>query len=852
MRDQLATIEVPDLGLVVLCGASGSGKSTFASRHFSDTEIVSSDRCRALVGDDESDQSITAAAFDLLHTIVERRLEVGRLTVVDATNTKPADRASLIELARKWDVLATAVVFDLPLDLCLERSRERQGRVTPEHAVKRQHQTMRRTVKRLRKERFGKVYSLGTAAEFDTVQVIRQRLWCDRRDDAGPVDIIGDVHGCGDELVALLGELGYDTDSSPIVHPDGRRALFVGDLVDRGPGVAEVLDVVMSMVHADAALCVQGNHENKLRRALGGRNVQPTHGITESLAQLDARGSEFSARVAAFLDGLISHYVLDGGALVVAHAGLPERYHGRTSGRVRSLALYGDTDGESDEYGLPVRYPWANDYRGEAAVVYGHTPVLVPRWVNNTICVDTGVVFGGELTALRWPEKELVSVPAARVHYEPTRPLRAHGNGAVGAHGSNGVSLVDLSDVLGKRSIETALGGRITIEADQTSAALEVMSRFAVDPRWLPYLPPTMAPAATTARPDCLEHPDEAFSYFRKAGTGEVVCEEKHMGSRAVLVFARNPTAAAERFGISNDDAGVIMTRTGRPFFSKPGVAGTLLDRLRAAADATGIWDRLGTDWLVVDAEMLPWTAKSAELLRRQYAATGAAGTVALGTVLQLMASATKRGVDVEALTSRTAERAEHVASFVGAYRQYCWDVDGADGIEIAPFQILAAQGEVLARRPHRWHLEEIDALVTAAGGSLRRTDRRFVHLDDDASVAEATQWWQAMTDRGGEGMVIKPAQTIARSGRGLVLPGVKCRGREYLRIIYGPEYLAPTNLERLRKRSLGRKSSLARREFALGIEALDRFVANEHLSRVHECVFGVLALESEPVDPRL
>ena len=740
MRKQLTDIDVPDLGLVVLCGASGSGKSTFAAKHFADTEIVSSDRCRALVGDDEADQSVTAEAFDLLHTIVDKRLEVGRLTVVDATNTKPPDRASLVELARKWDVLVTAVVFDLPLDLCIERSGQRTDRVTPEHAVKRQHQTLRRTAHRLRKERFGKVYTLGSAAELDAVTVTRYRLWCDRRHDDGPFDIIGDVHGCHAELLALLDKLGYDTGASPIAHPDGRRAVFVGDLVDRGPGVAEVLDTVMSMAAAGSALCIQGNHENKLRRALAGRKVQRTHGLAESLAQLEARGPEFSEQAAAFFDGLISHYVLDGGALVVAHAGLPERYHGRSSGRVRSLALYGDTDGESDDYGLPVRYPWADDYRGAAAVVYGHTPVMTPRWVNNTICLDTGAVFGGRLTALRWPEKQLVSVAAAQVYYEPTRPLDADGGPGDGAGGTAGTRLVDIGDVLGKRSVETELEGRITVEADRSAAALEVMSRFAVDARWLAYLPPTMAPVATSRRPDCLEHPDEAFAYFRRAGVGEVVCQEKHMGSRAVLVMARDADAAAARFGISNDDAGVIVTRTGRPFFSAPGVAGTLLDRFRAAADAAGTWDSLGTDWLVVDAEMLPWTAISAELLRRQYAATGAAGTVALGAAQRLMADAAARGADVDALAARTADRAAHVASFVDAYRQYCWDTDGAEGIEIAPFQILAAEGEVLARRPHRWHLEQIDALVAAGGGTLRRTDRRFVQLDDAEQVAEANR----------------------------------------------------------------------------------------------------------------
>ncbi len=845
MRPALTSIELPELGLVVLCGASGSGKSTFARQHFADTEIVSSDRCRALVGDDETDQTVTAAAFDLLHTIIDKRLQLGRLTVVDATNVKPEDRRSLLEVARRWDVLATAIVFDLPLALCLERNSSRPDRRTPEHAIKRQHASLRRTAKRLRKERFAKVYTLGSAHELDAVDVVRTKLWNDRRQDAGPFDIIGDVHGCHVELLALLDQLGYDTSVDPIAHPNGRRVIFVGDLVDRGPGVAEVLDVAMSMVDAGNALCILGNHEDKLRRALAGRDVKVTHGLAESLEQLERRSPAFIERATAFIDGLLSHYVLDGGRLVVAHAGLPERYQGRSSGRVRSIALYGDTDGETDEYGLPVRYQWAQDYRGKAAVVYGHTPVPVPDWVNNTICVDTGAVFGGELTALRWPERQLVSVRADREYYEPIRPIEAEGD-------QRSPVRLHISDVLGKHYIDTTLAGRVSIDADRSSAAVEVMSRFAADPRWLVHLPPTMAPSATSKRPDYLEHPDEAFSYFRDAGVDEVVCEEKHMGSRAVLVLARDADAALARFGIANDDAGVIVTRTGRPFFREPGLAGTLLDRVRAAIGASGLWERLSTDWLIVDAELLPWSAKSAELLQDLYAATGSAGTVALDAAQRQIADAMGRGIDLESLATRTIKRAEHLSAFVDAYRRYCWDTDGIDGMEIAPFQLLAAEGEVLARRPHSWHLKQIDALIEHDPAVLRRTDRRFVHLSDDGSASEATDWWLSLTEDGGEGMVVKPAASIVRSEGGLVLPGVKCRGREYLRIIYGPEYLDPTHLERLRQRSLGRKSALARREFALGVEALDRFVAGDHLPRVHECVFGVLALESEPVDPRL
>ncbi len=845
MRSTVDSIDIPEVGLVVLCGASGVGKSSFAGRHFVETEIVSSDRCRAMVSDDETDQSVTGPAFDLLHSIVDKRLEAGRLAVVDATNVRPEDRRSLVDIARRWDVRSTAIVFDLSLDVCLERNAARTDRQTPENAIRRQHKTLRRSVKGMRKERFGSVFTFGSVEEVEGVTITRTKLWNDKRDDAGPFDIIGDVHGCDTELLALLDTLGYDTAARPIRHPEGRRALFLGDLVDRGPGSDNVLELAMDMIDAGHALCILGNHENKLSRALSGRNVTVSHGLAETLQQLDGRDDAFRERVKAFLGTLVSHYVLDDGRLVVAHAGLPERYHGRASGRVRSLAMYGDTDGETDEYGLPVRYPWADEYKGAATVVYGHTPVPSADWHNNTICLDTGAVFGGELTALRWPERELMSVPATEVHYEPVRPL-------IDERPERSPSMLDVTDVLGRLRIDTAHAGRVTIDEEHSSAAIEVMSRFAVDPRWLVHLPPTMSPVATSARDGLLEHPDEVFADFRRDGVAEVVCQEKHMGSRAVIVLAKDGDAAQARFGITNAAAGVIVTRTGRSFFTDDALTNAVLDGVRSAIDTAGIWGELETDWMVLDTELLPWSAKARELIRTQYASVGAAGSAMLGAASAALSAAVARGVDIDDVADRAGDRSAHLARYVNAYRQYCWPTDGIDGIEVAPFQILAAEGEVYARRPHRWHLDLIDRLVAANPSLIRRTDRRFVRLDDEASVADATQWWADITAAGGEGMVAKPAETVVMGEKGMVLPGVKCRGPEYLRIIYGPEYLEPGNLERLRKRGLGKKRSLARREFALGIEALDRFVAREHLGRVHECVFGVLALESQPVDPRL
>ncbi|MFD9510288.1 polynucleotide kinase-phosphatase [Streptomyces mirabilis] len=839
------TLPVTDLSLVVLIGASGSGKSTFARRHFKPTEVISSDFCRGLVADDENDQSASGDAFDVLHYIAGKRLAAGRRTVVDATNVQQESRRQLIELAKKHDVLPIAIVLDVPEEVCAERNASRTDRADmPRRVIQRHIRELRRSLRHLEREGFRKVHVLRGVAEIESAEVRTEKRFNDLTHLTGPFDIIGDIHGCASELETLLGKLGY-VDGA---HPEGRTAVFVGDLVDRGPDTPAVLRRVMSMVAAGDALCVPGNHENKLGRYLKGRKVQHSHGLAETIEQLDGESEEFHARVREFVDGLVSHYVLDGGRLVVCHAGLPEKYHGRTSGRVRSHALYGDTTGETDEFGLPVRYPWAEDYRGRAAVVYGHTPVPTATWLNNTICLDTGAVFGGKLTALRWPERELVDVPAERVWYEPTKPLASEAPG-----GHEGRPL-DLADVHGRRVVETRYAGRVSVREENAAAALEVMSRFAIDPRLLPYLPPTMAPTATSQVEGYLEHPAEAFAQYKEDGVARVVCEEKHMGSRAVALVCRDAGVARERFGVAEGPTGALYTRTGRPFFDDSAVTEEILGRLRGAVTAAGLWEELRTDWLLIDAELMPWSLKASGLLRSQYAAVGAAAGAAFPGVLAALEGAAERGVDAQELLGKQRERAADAAAFTEAYRRYCWPTEGLEGVRLAPFQILAVQGRSLAAVPHDEQLALIDRLVEHDGSGLLQTTRRlFVDTGDAQSVRGGVDWWLEMTGRGGEGMVVKPVGAVVRSGQGrLVQPGIKCRGREYLRIIYGPEYTRPENLARLRGRFLNHKRSLALREYALGLEALDRLAEGEPLWRVHEAVFGVLALESEPVDPRL
>jgi protein phosphatase len=850
-------ITLPELSLVVLIGPSGCGKSTFARKHFKSTEVLSSDFCRGLVSDNENDQTATKEAFETLHFIARKRLARGLLTVVDATNVQPEARKPLVEIAREYHLLPVAIVLKVPERICQDRNRTRPDRNFGAHVVRNQAQDLRRSLRGLEREGFRHVFTLSSAEEIDAAEIVRQPLWNNLKHEHGPFDIIGDIHGCFDELLQLLDRLGYaKTDSGVYKHSEGRKAVFVGDLVDRGPKIPQVVRLVKEMVAAGHALCIPGNHDVKFVRAIWGKKVQITHGLDDSLRQFktyDGSYHGFSRIAAEFIDKLVSHYVLDDGKLVVAHAGMKEEMQGRGSGKVREFALYGETTGETDDFGLPVRYNWAADYRGRAMVVYGHTPVAEPEWLNHTINIDTGCVFGGKLTALRYPEKELVSVPALHTYYEPAKPfLPAPELAAPLSAQQQHDDLLDIDDVSGKRLISTRLHRNITIREENATAALEIMSRFAANPKWLIYLPPTMAPSETSKREGLLEYPDEAFRYFRHEGVGRVICEQKHMGSRAIVIICKNEAAATKRFGVVDEGIGICYTRTGRRFFNDRKLESEFLSRVQNAISAAEVWEEFQTDWICLDCELMPWSAKAQELLRLQYAPAGAAARAALPDAIAALETAAAQTPDMVPLVERYRQRLEMAEQYIEAYRQYCWSVSSLDDLRLAPFHLLATEGMVHTKKDHVWHMETIARVCSHDPKFLLATPHLLVDLADTESQSRAASWWEKMTGGGGEGMVVKPLEFIANGVRGVVQPALKCRGREYLRIIYGPEYTAPENLERLRARGLAAKRSLALREFALGIEGLERFVRFEPLRKAHECTFGVLALESEPVDPRL
>ncbi len=798
-------ITIPELSLVMLVGPSGSGKSTFAEQYFKPTEVISSDFCRALVSDDPSNQACTSDAFEVLHYIVTKRLQAGKLTVIDATNVQPEARKSLIQLARKYHVLPVAIVLNVPCEVCIERNLGRSDRSIGKHAIRKQHRSLQRSLRSLKKkEGITQVYVLNAVQEVHEVAIDREPTWTNKKNEKGPFDIIGDIHGCFYELKQLLEKLGYKIEKQngyTITHAENRRIIFLGDLVDRGPSAPEVLRLVMDSVASGRAFCVNGNHDDKLKRKLMGRNVAITHGLQETLDQLENESEAFKESVLVFLQGLISHYVLDEGKLAVSHAGLKEAYIGRGSPQIRTFCMYGEITGEVDELGLPVRYLWANSYRGETKIIYGHTPVSDPEWINNTINIDTGCVFGGKLTAFRYPENQLVSVRAAHVYCDPVRPLDHR------KQPNEERNILEIEDVMGKRSITTKLHRRVTIGEDKAIAALETMSRFSVDPRWLIYLPPTMSPTEACREGELLEHPEEAFSFYGKRGIEQLICEEKHMGSRVIIVICKDSAAVKKHFGISGNEIGCAYTRTGRNFFIQPDIEQEFLIRTQRAITESGLWKDLKTDWVCLDAELMPWSAKAQPLLKQQYASVGAAAEAALPEVRSQLMRANKRNVEgVQSLYSQFNCRLEMIKAYRNAYRKYCWKVKSVNDYTLAPFHILAHENGFNMDKDHLWHLNIMHRVCETAPDLFRKTAYRVVDLLNKDSCRDAISWWMDMTNRGGEGMVVKPLEFTVKNEKGLLQPGIKCRGREYLRIIYGPEYTAPGNMERLRARNLRTK----------------------------------------------
>lgn len=864
----MAKINLPHAGIVLLVGPSNSGKTTLINQLMQEqqiyaSEVVSSDQFRVLVSDVEfidwnrrpkyeadalfnEYQQISKEAFEAMDYIIAKRCRLNKLTFIDATHLRDYEREKYLQMAKRYHVPAIAIVLNLAETELLRRDLERDF-PRGKNRIKQQYQHFKKTLRSIKKEGFRRCYIFGE----EELQVLNvNRLGNPLLIDVGNgIDFIGDIHGCFEEFSEILSKLGYiENEEGYFIHPEGRKILSLGDVMSRGPRSIETLQFFQKHVAAGLAYMIDSNHGWKIARWLDGNNVTLAHGDENVKAEFDEYEGKFGKDEADRLKEQIrdmlleakSHYIIQKNGVNVAvavHAGIKDHYIGKQSPRISDFCRYGDSDG-LDENGKPVRKDWSIAHQSSELILWGHDPRTQPLLVNNTLNIDQGVVFGGNLTAYCFPERKFVSVKAkadyANVSDNPLKVLE-----------SKRLAPPNIAKFLEGYSVLTELYGEIAIYADSTKSALDDLSHYTLPLEEIVYLPPTMSP---TPKPSSLagylEHPIEAFEYYQANGVDTMVVEKKHMGSRGILFLFKNKEIAKEYIG--RETLGSIYTRTGRAFFKKE-LEEQILQVLNI--DLSGYFEKYNTDFVLMDAEILPWNLKAKELIMNQYAHVGEMALLDRSKLLEQLKKALDNGKDVSSWLEETDEKIRNAQVFNEVYQKYCWETEGLAGIQIAPFHTLAHSNETFFDKPHTWHMEK-NKEFSVLSNLFVETEYRIVN--DEDSMKSAIKWWEEMTEDGHEGFVVKPESYVARHKGKLLQPAIKVRGRKYLHIIYGIDYLQPENLARLKQRNAGKKQRNALKEFALGVEAVNRFVRRESLERYHECVLGVLALESDPIDPRL
>ena len=793
-------LQLPDYCLVLLVGVEGAGKTHFAQTHFQATEIVGLREAVSWVADESVDSAAQSAATEVMELLVSKRLERRLLTVIDAPNLKVEVRRRFLNVARRHHTPVVAVILESPEPEDLETWGARRS-------LRRQRAMMKRSLRGVRTEGYAQILRLNA---WDKTQLERLRAPTDLRNQTGGFDVVGDLHGCLSEFKELLGKLGYEQDGS---HSRDRRLVLVGDLVDRGPDVLGCLELVQELVSQGRAFCVAGNHDRRLARVLRGRKVRTDHGLENSLEALQDCENQTRIKFADFLEALPSHLVLDEERLVVTHAGLKAAHLNRDSRRVEEFCLYGDTRGEIDEFGISNRPDWVLEYSGKSRVVYGHAPVLVPEWCNRTINIDTGAVFGGSLTALRYPEMELVSVPAKEVYAEPFRPMEI---------GTRPAELIRVDDLLKNVGIPTRFGARVELSAEERAHAFEALHSCVIPAPELHYLPPSSACGSVSPEEDFLERPEEAFKDFKGQGVSRMVFQEKHGGARAVLLLRK-------------DKRGWVYGRAGRTLFASPQSQQDFLDSWTKQLEESDFWSAFETDWVCMEGQLIP----VAEVERLQFREEGDR-LVASGTLLLEKA---QRLLEPSSLRNKLVREGRELERYRETRERF---VQKAETPHFAPLQILATQGRLYHQRPHQWHLEQLQRYL---GPHPRFQETAWREVDGDSlkSVHAAVRWWEKSIDAGGLGGVVKPSQPLSHARVGWATPALEVRSPDYLRLLYG--VLSPQRLETLKARDRQRLREVALEQFLLGLEALELLIEGEPLHQRHRALFAIMALENRLAD---
>lgn len=862
-------IILPYAGIVLLVGPSNSGKSTLLKQliekgQILPSEIVSSDEFRVLVSDvefidwkqrpnDEAEslndqyQRISAEAFSLMDALIETRCRLNKLTFVDATHLYPEDRKRYISIAKNNHVPIVSVVLDVDQNVLLERDKSRKN-PRGNRRIKQQFQVFKREKRFIKKEGYLAAYFI---SDTSNVEFIRRNKNPIELDVGNGIDIIGDIHGCYDEMIHILEKLGYKKNAEHYyVHPKGRRFLSLGDIMSRGPKSLQTMEFFLRHVNEELAYMIDSNHGWKIARWLDGRKVTLSHGdecVEEEIRQFEEKfGKEYVEQIKQKLKKLLhkapSHYVLTKNGiptLVCTHAGIKDEFIGKQSYDISDFCRYGDNEG-LDETGRPIRKDWTIHHKTSTLIVWGHDPKPKPLIINNTINIDQGAVFGGELTAFRYPEKEFVSIQAEKDYSNgknnPLIELK-----------KKRLDPPNIAKYINGYSVLTDVIGEIQIPKEYAIPSIDMVSHFTVPIEELVYIPPTMSPApAPSSLENYLEHPREVIDYYRSMGIERMVAEKKHMGSRGILFLFKDKEAGLKYVG--RETLGTIYTRTGRRFFNEE-TEFKIISRIHKGLTASNYFTKYGTEFILLDAEIMPWNLKAKELISSQYAHVSENAILDRSLLKNKIESAMGKNEDLKIWFKEYEDKLDNARVFRDVFQKYCWEINDIDQIQIAPFHLLAHSNETFFEKPHTWHME-MNKEFSKMENLFVETE--YMIIDNAASEEEAIKWWDVITSDGHEGIVIKPEAFISTSKGKLVQPAIKVRGRKYLNIIYGMDYLQPENLKRLKKRNVGKKQKLALKEFALGVEGIQRFVNGESIERVHECVLGTLAMESNPVDPRL
>lgn len=881
------TITLKDNELVIFCGPSSAGKSHFAHAHFAPTQCVSSDAFRLMIGDEDETlvipeklpndgdygridkiryrnyQELSQDAFDLLKATIAKRAKHNRLTVVDATSLYMDDIESYAAIAKKHHIPISIVFFNIPIDtvLAFDEKRANPRGVT---RIKKQHRLMKNLLgkkKRLQKLGIREIYELKTTDDV-CVEIQRDKPVISLENG---VDIVGDGHGLLQTRLDLLTKAGYQLGEDGLFrHPQGRKIIYLNDETSRGslpdtripygetPSIAMLIQMKRH-VQEGLAYAVDSNHNYKIWRWLEGRNVTMNHGdevVVEEFAQFErTHGTEktqaLKAELAIFLKELPTHLIVEDRGVervVVTHAGIQDDMIGKFSPVIRDYCRFGPTDG-FDQTGKPKRLNWTKDHKNGQLIVWGHEPHHEVAIHNDTINVDTGGFCGHYLTMLRYPEMDVIQekVPQSFV---------ADDDNPIAKQQAKRFDFPVLGHYQKGFEVQTAFG---TIKANQhlVEAAIEFASTRMAPLEEVIYVPPTMSPTPkTSSLADYLEHPHEAFQYYKERGVEQVLLEKKHMGSRAYITLFRNKEVGMHYY--NRPSLGSILSRNSAKFFKKEEEQ-IVLEKLRD--DLQSYFNEHQTDMIVLDAEILPWNLKAKGLIANQYDLTANAAIHARKThVERLQEFQTTRGVDVAEELTRAKEKLANAEQFHQAFTYYCWDNDvrKLEGVQIAPFHVLAFDHTSHFDKSHVWHMEQATKLSTLSD-LIIPTEHRLVDLSDEEAIAAATQWWVEVTELGHEGLVMKPFDFVARDQQNqLIQPAIKIRGRKYLRIIYGMDYLEEANLATLKKRSTSRKMKNALQEFTLSMESITRFIEKKSIARIHECILAALSYENEKVDPRL